>query len=39
MEQQRLTYQETGQFSKLVLDYLEQAPALESCYNRPPKLE
>jgi len=39
MEQQRLTYQETGQFSKLVLDYLEQAPALKSFYHRPPKLE
>ena len=39
MDQHRLTYQETGQFSKLVLDYLEQATTLKSFYHRPPKVE
>ena len=39
MEIQRLTYKSTGQFSDLVLDYLEKNESLHSFYNRPPELD
>lgn len=34
-----ITYQESGYFSSLMVDYLNQNPALESLYNRFPTLE
>ncbi len=36
---QRLTYQQTGVFSKIVLDYLDDSPQLRSFYSHRPDLE
>ncbi len=33
-----ITYQNSGYFSKLILDYLDEKPELQSLYNRFPKL-
>lgn len=38
MERQLLTYKSTGEFSNLVLDYLDKSEALSSFYCRPPQL-
>jgi bacillithiol biosynthesis cysteine-adding enzyme BshC len=32
----RIPYRQTGYFSKIVLDYIDQAPSLQSFYNYPP---
>jgi bacillithiol biosynthesis cysteine-adding enzyme BshC len=34
-----ITYQDSGYFSKLIVDYLDQKPNLKSLYNRFPNLE
>ena len=34
-----ITYQKSGYFSKLIVDYLDEKPELKSLYNRFPKLE
>ncbi|UPT71253.1 MAG: bacillithiol biosynthesis cysteine-adding enzyme BshC [Flavobacterium sp. JAD_PAG50586_2] len=34
-----ISYQESGYFTKLIVDYLEEKPQLKSLYNRFPKLE
>ena len=36
---QRLTYQQTGTFSKIVLDYLNDSPQLRSFYSHRPDLD
>ncbi len=36
---QRLTYQQTGSFSKIVLDYLSDSPQLRSFYSHRPDME
>ncbi len=39
MSYNRISYQESGYFSKLIVDYLEENPELKSLYNRFPKIE
>ena len=34
-----ITYQNSGYFSKLIVDYLDQKPELDKLYNRFPKIE
>jgi hypothetical protein len=34
-----ITYQNSGYFSKLIVDYLDEKPELQSLYNRFPKLD
>ncbi len=34
-----ITYQKSGYFTKLIIDYLDEKPELNSLYNRFPKLE
>jgi hypothetical protein len=34
-----ISYQDSGYFSKLIVDYLEQKPELKALYNRFPTLE
>lgn len=34
-----ISYQKSGYFSKLIVDYLDENPALQSLYHRSPKLE
>jgi len=34
-----ISYQKSGYFTKLIIDYLEEKPELKSLYNRFPKLE
>ncbi len=34
-----ISYQNSGYFSKLIIDYLDEKPALKSLYHRSPKLE
>ena len=34
-----VTYQNSGYFSKLIVDYLDQKSELQSLYNRFPKIE
>ena len=34
-----ISYQKSGYFAKLIVDYLEEKPELKSLYNRFPKLE
>lgn len=34
-----ITYQNSGYFSKLIVDYLDEKPELQSLYNRYPKLD
>ncbi len=34
-----ISYQESGYFAKLIVDYLEEKPELKALYNRFPKLE
>ena len=34
-----ISYQESGYFTKLIVDYLDEKPELKSLYNRFPKLE
>jgi bacillithiol biosynthesis cysteine-adding enzyme BshC len=35
----RIPYRQTGYFSKIVLDYIDQAPALQSFFSYPPTLQ
>lgn len=34
-----ISYQKSGYFSKLIVDYLDENPAIQSLYHRSPKLE
>lgn len=39
MSQSHIPYQETGYFSKLIIDYLNEKKSLQNLYNRFPKIE
>ncbi|WP_333601358.1 bacillithiol biosynthesis cysteine-adding enzyme BshC [Flavobacterium sp.] len=39
MENECISYQKSGYFSKLIVDYLDEKPELKSLYHRFPKLE
>jgi bacillithiol biosynthesis cysteine-adding enzyme BshC len=39
MPNDSISYQRSGYFTKLIIDYLEEKPELQSLYNRFPKLE